>query len=81
MYNTRVKILVDKIIYCLYIFIDESGNLDFSAKGTKHFVISAISTIYPMDLAQELQNLKYDFLKNNNLDVLLRFLYKHQLFF
>ena len=62
---SKIIYLVDKIIYCLYIFIDESGNLDFSAKGTKHFVISAISTIYPMDLAQELQNLKYDFLKNN----------------
>lgn len=32
----------------LYIVIDESGNLDFSPKGTKFFVLSAISFLEPL---------------------------------
>jgi len=32
----------------LYIFLDESGNFDFSPKGTKYFVLSAVSTLDPV---------------------------------
>jgi len=31
----------------LFIFIDESGNFDFSPKGTKYFILSAVSTLKP----------------------------------
>lgn len=48
----------------LYIFIDESGNFDFSPTGTKNFVLTAISTIAPLKSRQELlervYELKYD---------------------
>ncbi len=47
---------------CLYIFVDESGNLDFSQKGTKHFVLSAITAVAPIDSSNKLQKLKYDLL-------------------
>lgn len=46
----------------LYIFIDESGNLDFSTKGTKYFVLSAITTDNPIESSKNLQQLKYELL-------------------
>lgn len=43
----------------LFIFLDESGNLDFSPKGTAHFVLAAITALQPIQSSTELQNLKY----------------------
>jgi hypothetical protein len=43
----------------LFIFLDESGNLDFSKKGTAHFVLAAITALQPIQSSTVLQNLKY----------------------
>lgn len=47
----------------LYIFIDESGNFDFTPNGTKYFVMTAVSTMTPLesrvDLLNQLHKLKY----------------------
>jgi len=47
----------------LFIFIDESGNFDFSPKGTKYFVLSAVSTLNPLG-KEKLEEIKYDLMKN-----------------
>jgi hypothetical protein len=49
----------------LYIFLDESGNLDFSRKGTTNYVLAAVTTIAPINNAQKMQQLKYDVLNEN----------------
>lgn len=49
----------------LYIFIDESGNLDFSQSGTKYFVLTAISTINPLNQRIKLNQLRYDLLSKS----------------
>lgn len=46
----------------LYIFLDESGNFDFSPSGTKHFVLSAFTTFDPSITQQALLTLKYKLL-------------------
>lgn len=46
----------------LYIFVDESGNLDFSARGTKYFVLSAVTAELPIESSNKLQQLKYKLL-------------------
>ncbi len=46
----------------LFIFIDESGGLDFSPKGTKYFSISAISTLNPLG-KEKLEEIKYDLIE------------------
>lgn len=46
----------------LYIFIDESGNFDFSPNGTKYFVLTAISTVKPLEKRVKLNALRYDLL-------------------
>ena len=53
----------------LYIFIDESGNFDFTPTGTKYFVLTAISTLSPLksrdELLREVYSLKYAGWKTN----------------
>lgn len=44
----------------LYVFLDESGNFDFSNKGTQHFVMSGVYTTVPCETAAPLQALKYE---------------------
>lgn len=47
----------------LFIFIDESGNFDFSPKGTKYFILSSVSTLNPLG-KERLEEIKYDLMKN-----------------
>ena len=49
----------------LFIFIDESGNFDFSPNGTKYFSISAISTLDPLG-KEGLEKIKYNLMKKGN---------------
>lgn len=44
----------------LYLFLDESGNFDFSRKGTKYFSISCITTQRPFLINQEIEQYKYN---------------------
>ncbi len=44
----------------LYIFLDEAGNFDFSAKGTQYFLLGCITKERPFDASHELNELKYD---------------------
>jgi len=44
----------------LYIFLDEAGNLDFSANGTKYFLLGALTKERPFNAYKELTELKYD---------------------
>lgn len=48
----------------LYIFIDESGNFDFSERGTRHFVMAGVATLQPMESAKNLQLLRYKLLSS-----------------
>jgi hypothetical protein len=48
--------------FSLFIFIDESGNFDFSDKGTDHFVMAFVATLSPLDSARALDELRYQLL-------------------
>lgn len=48
---------------CLYIFLDESGNFDFSSKGSKYYIFTAITKERPFLLNPLLEELKYDLLE------------------
>ncbi len=47
----------------LYIFIDEAGNFDFSPKGSKYYIIGALSKRRPFEACNELVQLKYDLIE------------------
>ncbi len=44
----------------LYIFLDESGNFDFSSSGTRYFIFTSITKERPFEAYKELTELKYD---------------------
>jgi len=46
----------------LYLFIDESGNFDFSPEGTKYFVLTGFITFDPITNRDNLVRLRYDLL-------------------
>jgi len=48
----------------LYIFLDESGNFDFSSSGTSYYIFSALSSTRPFPSVIPLLNLKYDLWEN-----------------
>lgn len=50
----------------IYIFLDESGNLDFSRTGTTHYVLAAVATTKPLELSHKLQQLKYNLLEQGS---------------
>ena len=48
---------------CVYVFLDESGNLDFSAHGTRYFVLTSVSMERPFRAYGALDAYKYDCLE------------------
>lgn len=47
-----------------YIFLDESGNLDFGPKGTRHFALTSVSMERPFEIFRALDEYKYDCIEN-----------------
>lgn len=48
----------------LFLFVDESGNFDFSPKGTKYFILTCLSTFQPVLGRTKLLVLRYKLLQN-----------------
>ena len=48
---------------CAYIFLDEAGNLDFSHKGTRYFVLTSVSMRRPFPIYGALNDYKHDCLE------------------
>ena len=44
----------------VYVFLDESGNLDFSPSGTRYFVMTSVSMKRPFQMNAALDGYKYD---------------------
>ncbi len=47
----------------MYIFLDESGNLDFGARGTRYFVLTSVSMERPFPMYDALDAYKYECLE------------------
>ena len=47
----------------IYVFLDESGNLDFSLSGTRFFVLTSVSMNRPFHLNDALESYKYELLE------------------
>ncbi len=48
---------------CVYVFLDESGNLDFNTSGTRYFVLTSVSMKRPFQMNGALDGYKYDCLE------------------
>lgn len=45
---------------CIYVFLDEGGNLDFSATGTRYFTLTSVVKTRPFKISPALEAIKYD---------------------
>lgn len=48
----------------LYVFLDEAGDFNFSASGTKHFILTSVTSVRPFGWDTSLLNLKYNLLEH-----------------
>lgn len=48
---------------CVYLFLDEAGNFDFTQKGTRFFVLTSVSVCRPFLVHVPLDNYKHDCLE------------------
>lgn len=48
---------------CVYIFLDEGGNLDFSKNGTQYFTLSCVTIQRPFVFYQPLEAFRYDLIE------------------
>lgn len=48
----------------VYVFLDESGNLDFSTRGTKYFVLTSVMMKRPFAINDALDSYMYDCIDN-----------------
>ena len=48
-----------------YLFLDESGNFDFSVNGSRHFILTSVRTRRPFPWFNSLDNYKYDCIEND----------------
>lgn len=46
----------------VYLFFDESGNLDFSPNGSRYFIFGALTTRTPAAFSRQLSELRYGLL-------------------
>jgi len=51
---------------CLYVFLDEAGNFDFSPNGTKYIVFTSVSGTRPLRLCTPLMDLKFDLVEEGH---------------
>lgn len=53
----------------LFVFMDESGDMQFKPKGTMHFMVTAVCTRYPTSSASQMQELKYELMASRSEDL------------
>ena len=49
----------------LYIFVDEAGDMDFSSKGSRHYMFNFLVKSRPFQLHEAIANYRYDLLERN----------------
>lgn len=49
----------------LYVYVDESGDFEFSAKGSDYFVMAGMITDVPTETAQRVLDLKYELMQHD----------------
>jgi len=49
-----------------YIFIDESGDFNFSPRGTTYFTLSSITAMRPFTFVSKLDTLKHDLMERGH---------------
>jgi hypothetical protein len=57
--------VVEEISDTVYIFVDEAGDMDFSAKGSKHYMFNFLIKKRPFNLHEHIATYRYSLLERN----------------
>lgn len=64
-FSINTNINIENISDTLYIFVDEAGDMDFSAKGTTHYMFTFLVKRRPFNLHEYISNYRYSLLERN----------------
>lgn len=64
-FSINTDIASQKISDTVYIFVDEAGDMDFSAKGSKHYMFNFLVKRRPFNLHEYIANYRYSLLERN----------------
>ena len=70
-FRINTDIATQEITDTTYIFVDEAGDMDFSNKGSKHYLFNFLVKKRPFQLHEYISNYRYELLEKN-LDPLLK---------
>jgi len=56
---------IENISDTVYIFVDEAGDMDFSAKGSRHYMFNFLVKKRPFNLHEYISNYRYSLLERN----------------
>lgn len=65
MKNITRKLSPSAISDAVYIFVDEAGDMDFSQKGSKHYMFNFLVKTRPFQLHEYIANYRYELLERN----------------
>jgi hypothetical protein len=67
--NIEIKIdkdvKIQSISDTMYIFVDEAGDMDFSSKGSRHYMFNFLIKTRPFNLHEYISNYRYSLLERN----------------
>jgi len=64
-FKINTKINIENINNTTYIFVDESGDMDFSHKGSKYYLFNFLVKQRPFKLHEYISNYRYELLEKN----------------
>jgi hypothetical protein len=64
-FSINTDIAAQNISDTVYIFVDEAGDMDFSAKGSKHYMFNFLVKRRPFNLHEYIANYRYSLLERN----------------
>ncbi len=64
-FSINTDINIENISDTLYIFVDEAGDMDFSAKGSTHYMFTFLAKRRPFSLHEYISNYRYSLLERN----------------
>ena len=64
-FKINTKINIENINNTTYIFVDESGDMDFSHKGSKYYLFNFLVKKRPFKLHEYISNYRYELLEKN----------------
>ncbi len=64
-FTINTQIPIETINDSVYIFVDEAGDMDFSAKGSRYYMFSFLVKRRPFNLHEYISNYRYELLERN----------------